>query len=139
MKILLTLMIFAYCLMAVDAKDAAFALDFEDNYEVALLKAKKDNKPLMLIVVQNPCPYCSRLVEITLEDEEVKKELTNFVSLIIDKRDTFPESLKGTPVPMIYFIDPRIEKSTYDNLGFLNAEDFTKLLKTVQSLRVRKI
>jgi len=139
MKTLLILMMFAYSLIAVDAMDAAFALDYEDNYQVALSKAKKENKLLMLIVVQNPCPYCSRLVEGTLEDLKVKEEVKNFIPLIVDKRGAFPEALKGTPVPMTYFIDPKIEKSIYDNLGYLNAEDFTDLLKTAHSLRVRKI
>jgi len=139
MKILLTLMFSIFTLFAVNAQDAAFALDFEDNYKIALEKAKKENKPLMLVVVQDPCPYCSRLVENTLEDAHVKKELENFVSVIIDKKGDFPEGLKGTPVPMTYFIDPRIEKSTYKNLGFLDAEDFIKLLKTVEALTPKKM
>lgn len=125
--------------MAVIAEDAAFALDFEDEYKVALSKAKKEHKPLMMIVVQEPCPYCRRMVELTLVDARVKKELKNFIPLIIDKKGSFPADFKGTPVPMTYFIDPNIEKSTYKNLGFLDAEDFTKLLQTVQSLKTRKV
>ena len=139
MKVFILLVALVYALMAVDAKDAAFALDYEDNYKVALAKAKKVNKPLMLIVVQNPCPYCTRLVENTLEDARVKAKLEDFVPLIVDKHDELPEQFTGTPVPMAYFIDPRIEKSTYQNLGFLNAEDFVKLLTIVQSLTPKKI
>ena len=139
MKLLITLMLATFTLFATNAKDAAFALDFEDNYKVALEKAKKENKPLMLIIVQDPCPYCDRLVENTLEDEGVKKELEGFVSVIMDKRDEFPDEFKGTPVPMTYFIDPRIEKSTYKNLGFLDAQDFRKMLELVQSLSPKKI
>ncbi|PHR55846.1 MAG: hypothetical protein COA44_09400 [Arcobacter sp.] len=139
MKFLFTLMLSIFTLFAAQAKEAAFALDFEDNYKTALAKAKQENKPLMLVIVQDPCPYCDRLVENTLEDKNVKKELEGFVCVIIDKRDSFPEAFKGTPVPMTYFIDPRIEKSTYDNLGFLDAQDFTKMLKHVKSLSPKKI
>lgn len=139
MKLFITLLLATFTLFAANAKDAAFALDFEDNYKVALEKAKKENKPLMLVVVQDPCPYCDRLVENTLEDANVKKELEGFVSVIIDKKGAFPEEFKGTPVPMTYFINPGIEKDTYKNLGFLDAEDFTKLLKTVEGLSPKKI
>jgi len=58
MKLLLTLMFTVFTLFAANAKDAAFALDFEDNYQTALDKAKKENKPLMLLIVRDPCPYC---------------------------------------------------------------------------------
>ena len=138
MKIFIMLVAIGSMLMAAVAKDAAFALDFEDNYKIALAKAKKQNKPLMLVVVQEPCPYCDRLVEYTFEDAKVKKELEGFISVILDKRDVFPDEYKGTPVPMTYFIDTKIEKSTYENLGYLDAEDFTKMLKSVQSLSPKK-
>lgn len=139
MKILITLIITICTLMGAIAKDAAFALDFEDNYKIALAKAKKENKPLMLVVVQEPCPYCDRLVEDTFEDAKVKAQLKNFIPLVVDKRDDLPKQFTGTPVPMTYFIDPRIEKSTYNHLGYLNAVDFEKLLKTVHGLNPKKI
>jgi len=139
MKILLILLTLSYALMGAVAKDAAFALDFEDDYQTALAKAKQANKPLMLVVVQDPCPYCDRLVEKTFEDAKVKEELENFVALIVDKRGDFPDEFKGTPVPMTYFINAKIEKSTYKNLGYLNAVDFAKMLKGVKNLHPKKI
>lgn len=125
--------------MGAIAVDAAFALDFEDDYKIALAKAKKENKPLMLVIVQDPCPYCDRLVEKTLEDADVKKELEGFIAVIVDRKADFPDEFKGTPVPMTYFINTKIEKSTYQNLGYLDAQDFTKMLKHVQSLNPKKI
>jgi len=139
LKIFFILLTLYYTLFAANAKDSAFALDFEDNYKTALAKAKKEHKTLMLVVVQDPCPYCDRIVEDTFENAEVKKELESFISVIIDKHDDLPEQFTGTPVPMVYFIDPRIERSTYKNLGFLDAEDFTSLLKTVESLLPKKV
>jgi len=139
MKTVLLLISLICTLMAANAKDAAFALDFLDNYKTALQKAKQEKKTLMLVVVQDPCPYCDRLVENTLEDKAVKAELANFVSVIVDKHGAFPQELKGTPVPMTYFINPKIEKSTFNNLGYLNAEDFTKMLKTVKALEPQKL
>ena len=139
MKLIITLLLATFTLFAANAKDAAFALDFEDNYKVALEKAKKEHKTLMLVVVQDPCPYCDRLVENTLENANVKKELDAYVSVIIDKKGDFPKALKGTPVPMTYFIDPRLERSTYDNLGYLDAQDFAEMLRHVQALKPKKI
>jgi len=139
MKLFVTLLFTSLVLFGANAKDAAFALDFETNYKTALQKAKKENKPLMLVVVQDPCPYCDNLVEETLSDAKVQKDLKDFVSVIIDKHGDFPKNLKGTPVPMVYFIDPRIEKSTYDNLGFLDAQDFSKMLEHVHSLQPKKV
>ena len=139
MKILLILMSLIYTLMAVDAHDAAFALDFEDNYKTALEKAKKEKKTLMLVIVQNPCPYCSALVEETFEDAAVKKALDNYVSVIIDKKGEMPEDFRVPAVPMTFFIDPKIEKSIYKSLGYSDAIDFVKILELVNTLGVRKI
>ncbi|MDF1880968.1 thioredoxin family protein [Sulfurimonas sp. MAG313] len=139
MKFILILVYASLTLFAANAEDAAFALDFEEDYKTALSKAKKSNKPLMLVVVQDPCPYCDSLVEETLSDANVKKELEGFVSVIIDKKGNLPEEFRVRAVPMTFFINPRIEKSTYKNLGFLDAEDFTKMLKHVKSLSPKKI
>jgi len=128
-----------YTLMAIDAKDAAFALDFEDNYKTAIAKAKKENKTLMLVIIQEPCPYCDALIEKTLEDAKVKKALGNYVSVIINKKGEMPDEFRVSAVPMIFFIDPKIEKSIYKNLGYSDVENFVKTLEFVDTLGVRKI
>ena len=128
-----------YTLIAVDAKDAAFALDFEDNYKTAVAKAKKEHKTLMLVVIQEPCPYCDALIEKTLEDTKVKKALDNYVCVIVNKTGEMPDEFRVSAVPMTFFIDPNIEKSIYKNLGYSNSVDFVQTLELVNTLSVRKI
>ncbi len=118
MKIFLTLMALVFTLLAVDAESAAMELDYNDNYKTALAKAKKENKALMLVVVQDPCPYCGKLVENTLSDPEVEKALEDYIGLILDKKAEMPSQFHTSMVPMTFFINPKTEKAVWESLGY---------------------
>jgi len=135
MRLILTMIALVYTLMAANAEDAAFALDFEEEYKTALAKANKENKLLMLLIVQEPCPYCDRLVENTLSDAEVKKGLKNFVSVVIDKKGDFPEAFKTNITPMTFFIDPKTEESVWESMGYVKVPQFLDDLKEAQLMR----
>jgi len=135
MKIILIIMSIVYTLMAANAEDAAFALDFEEEYKVALNKAKEENKLLMLLVVQEPCPYCDRMVHNTLSDPLVKKELKNFVSVVIDKHGEMPQSFRTNLVPMVFFIEPKTEVGVWESMGYSKTADFLGDLEEAQLIR----
>ncbi len=124
MKIFLTLMALVYTLLAVDAESAAMELDYNDNYKTALAKAKKENKALMLVVVQDPCPYCGKLVENTLSDPEVEKALEGYVGLILDKKAKMPSQFHTSMVPMTLFINPKTEQAVWESLGYAKKPRF---------------
>jgi thioredoxin-related protein len=134
MKIFMTLIALVYSLMAIDAESAAMELDYSDNYQTALAKAKKENKKLMLVVVQDPCPYCGKLVNNTLLDPAVGKALEGYVGVIIDKKGKLPKQFHTSMVPMTFFIDPKTEKSAWESLGYAKKANFLEDIKQANRL-----
>lgn len=118
-----------YSLLAANAEDAAFILDFYEDYPTALAQAKKENKTLMLVIVQDPCPYCDAMVHKTLSDPKVTKAVKDFVSVIVDKHYPLPSSFMTTATPMTFFIDPKTEEGTWESMGYVSVEQFLDDIK----------
>jgi len=133
MKIILVIIAMVYSLLAIDFESAAMELDYQDNYKTALAKAKAENKKLLLVVVQDPCPYCGKLVHKTLADEKVQKALESYVGVIVDKHGDLPKQFKTSMVPMTFFIDPNKEKSFWESLGYIKKADFLLEIKDAEA------
>lgn len=134
----LVLLSLSYSLLGAIAQDAAFALDFHEKYTTALAQAKKQNKLLMLVIVQDPCPYCDRLVDDTLADPEVTKALKAFVSVIVDKHSQLPSAFTTDIAPYTFFIDPKSEEGIWESIGYLTAEQFLDDIKEAQIIHSSK-
>jgi len=138
MKIFVILLSLVCALFAANAEDAAFALSFDEDYQTALSKAKKEKKLLMLVIVQDPCPYCDRMVENTLADSKVEKALKNFVSVIVDKHTPLPAKFTSHISPMTFFIDPAKEEGIWESIGYVSVESFLDDLKEAQIIHSKK-
>jgi len=57
MKIFLTLIVRVYTLIAAVAEESAMLLDYETDNKTAIAKTKKENKMVLMVIVQDPCPY----------------------------------------------------------------------------------
>lgn len=117
-KIILVFSIF--CSMA-----SAAVLQWHDDFNSAALKAKKENKALMVMIESEHCRWCKAMKETTLNDNKVKAELRSFVLVKVMREDkesmrTFPE-IAG--VPTIFFMTPD-KKILEQVIGFFEEEDF---------------
>ena len=124
MKIFIILLSLVFSLLAADAESAAMELDYQEDYQTALAQAKQENKKLLLVVVQDPCPYCDKLVHRTLADPEVKKALEGYVGVVINKKGEMPKQFRTNMTPMTYFIDPKTEQSLWETLGYAKKKRF---------------
>ncbi len=120
------------------AQDAAFALDFYEEYTAALAQAKKEKKLLMLVIVQEPCPYCDRFVDDTLADPKVTKALEDFVSVVVDKHSPLPNAFATDIAPLTFFIDPQNEEGIWESMGYVSAEQFLGDIKEAQLIHATK-
>ena len=103
----------------------AAALQWHDDLNSALIKAKKENKALMVMIESEHCRWCKAMKETTLNDSKVKAELKSFVLVKIMRDDRksmsiFPE-IAG--VPTIFFMTPD-KKILEQVIGFFEEEDF---------------
>ncbi|MBD3789592.1 MAG: thioredoxin family protein [Campylobacterales bacterium] len=111
-------------------------MQYETAYQTALIKAKKVNKPLMVFMTMNYCPWCRKLESQVLSkpsvDEDVKRY---FVPLMLNfSEKKFPEFLNEIAMtPTLYVIDPKTEKIEQSFVGYNNHEDFLQFLKKIKS------
>jgi len=105
-------------------------IHWNDSYDQALLKAKKENKPLMVLITSETCRYCRKLEATTLQDESVIAKInTHFQTVHVTKdKSIYPKTLTTKMVPTTYFIDPRTAKVLYSIPGFWDAEDYNSIL-----------
>lgn len=115
-------------------RDFATAMSYETNYETALKRAKAENKNLMVLMVTNYCPWCSKFEKRTLMDANIDKTIkAKYIPLIINKDEkNFPPFLNVPVVPTTFFIDPSSEESFHESVGFSNKIDFANLLEALK-------
>lgn len=118
--------------MASNAMEAAQKLGAENRYKVALAKAQKENKILVMVIVKENCRWCDKLINRTLSDPSVKAELEkDYVSLIVDKNADYPKDFKENLFPSILYIDAKTQKSIFENVGYIDAKSFKNDLNSV--------
>jgi len=135
MKTLMTLLFLILSLYGADAKKSALLLGYENDYAKALAKAQKEHKMLLLVIVQEPCPYCDKLVHKSLNTPCVQRRMKNYVPVILDKHDAFPKQFKPPFIPISYVVDPDSETVTFEIVGALPYKDYIHDLETELEFR----
>ncbi|MCW8837957.1 MAG: thioredoxin family protein [Thiovulaceae bacterium] len=111
---------------------------FERDYQTALLKAKKKNKPLMLVLGADYCPWCRKFERKTLSSDNVKSFLNKeVITLVVDKKfdkESFPKRFQTNITPKVFFINPYIGKDFYQTVGYIKKKDFLKKLEEMKTL-----
>ncbi len=84
---------------------------FSGELKDALLAAKKQQKPLMVMVTTESCRYCKKMKEETLQNSRVKAEISDFLFTRVDQHD--PEAVHYLPAinyaPTIFFVSPKFK------------------------------
>lgn len=108
-----------------------FASDiaWSDTYEQAQAKAKKESKPLMVLITSEQCRWCRKFEATTLQDEDVISKLNSKFVMVHVTRDKsiYPKNLSAKMVPMNYFLDAN-GKVLYSMPGYWPSEDFQSIL-----------
>ena len=128
-------MLLVCTLFATNAKEAAKELGVENDYAAAMAKAKSEKKMLVLVIVKENCRWCDKLLSRTFADPEVKDELRNYVTVVIDRNGEFPDEFRENFFPSMFYIDYSSEKSVYENVGYIGKKCFLNDLR--ESLKTR--
>ncbi|CAA6813454.1 MAG: Unknown protein [uncultured Sulfurovum sp.] len=109
----------------------------------ALLKARKDHKPVMVYVKSDACTYCDKMQDRTLSDSGVQENMQGFIFVIADKNEK--EAKQYLPetryTPTVYFISPKF-KVVNTVKGYLGKDDFNLWIndsKTKLGMNIGKI
>ena len=111
---------------------------FVDNYDDALLKAKKENKPLFIDFTGVYCANCRVMERRVFPTESVKKQFKNMIltRLYVDKKDSLSgvfaklqfERYKQATQPYYVLLDPKNESTLVDTGGYI-PNGFSKFLE----------
>jgi uncharacterized protein YyaL (SSP411 family) len=108
-----------------------FASDiaWNDTYEQAQAKAKKESKPMLVIITTEQCRWCRKLEATTLSDDEIVSKInSHFVPVHITRdKSVYPKNLTAKMVPMSYFLDGN-GKILYSMPGYWPVEDYQSIL-----------
>ncbi len=102
---------------------------WNDTYEQAQAKAKKESKPLMVLITSEQCRWCRKFEATTLQDENIVSKLNSkFVTVHVTRdKSIYPKTLSAKMVPMNYFLDAN-GKVIYSMPGYWASEDFQSIL-----------
>lgn len=100
-----------------------------DTYEQAQAKAKKESKPLLVLITTEQCRWCRKLEATTLQDDDVISKLnTKFVTVHVTRdKSSYPKNLTAKMVPMSYFLDGN-GKVIYAMPGYWPVDDYQSIL-----------
>ena len=100
----------------------------------SLLKAKKEQRPVMVYVKSESCQYCDKMKDETIGNPSVKSNMKDFIFTIVDKGD--PEAQRYLPstryTPTVYFISPKF-KVVNTVKGYLGKDDFNLWIDDTKS------
>ena len=108
-------------------------MGYETNYKVALAKAKKEGKNLMVFMTTSYCPWCRKLENRILSQEHIDKRIKkNHVPVMLNfDKKKFPKGLGAIHVtPTLYVLNVKTEKIEETFVGFSNRNNFLSYLKS---------
>lgn len=102
---------------------------WNDTFEQAQAKAKKESKPLLVLITSEQCRWCRKFEATTLQDEDVISALNSkFVTVHVTRdKSVYPKNLSAKMVPMSYFLDGE-GKVIYSIPGYWPADDYQSIL-----------
>ncbi len=103
---------------------------YENDYNKALQKAQKLNKPIMMILSTQNCAWCRKLERQTLKKDMINKIVSaHFIPLTLDRdHDNYPKKFVAKVVPTVFFIDPKNENDFLVSYGYKHKKVFKDVL-----------
>jgi len=102
---------------------------FFSSYSDALLKAKKEDKMILLEIVLDDCKFCEKMERFVLSKKSVQEEISKHFILaqINADRETLPLGLSEQMSPTFVFVS-KDEVVKDMRFGYMDEENFLKLL-----------
>lgn len=101
---------------------------WESSFEVALQKADKEGKNILLIISKDTCPWCQKLKNETLKDKEVLELIgSKFIPILLespkDSKELAKLSYETKGVPATLLLDTK-GREFGRITGFVDSKNF---------------
>lgn len=117
---------------------------WNDTFAEAQAKAKKESKPMMVLITSEQCRWCRKFEATTLSDEDIISKInTRFTAVHVTRdKSIYPKTLTAKMVPMSYFLDGN-GKVLYSIPGYWPVEDYQSVLddalrKAKKEIQIKK-
>ena len=107
---------------------------YESDYGVALAKAKKEGKRLMVFMTTSYCPWCRKLENRILSQEHIDAKIkeTHVPVMINFDKKKFPKMLGKIGItPTLYIINAQTETIEETFVGFSSRSEFLHYLTVI--------
>lgn len=107
-------------------------MGYETDYNTALAKAKKAGKPLLLFMTTSYCPWCRKLENRILSQNDIDAKVKNkYIPVMLDlDKDKFLDKFAKTRfTPILYIINSKDESTEHKFVGYNNRGEFLRVLK----------
>jgi thioredoxin-related protein len=113
-------------LLAINAVDAAWLLNAQNDLNIAYEKAKEEKKKIvLLVVVKDGCDWCEMMIHNTLKDPNIQANLADIVTVVVDvNSNKLPKEFQTELTPAMFFIDVKSKKSLLKNIGYMKKGGF---------------
>ena len=103
-------------------------ISWQSNYDEAHQEALKENKMLMVLLIEDECADCHKILRTTFKDKEYIKRINElFVTVLVTKgqKGSYPiEMLYTMTYPSVFFLNSK-ELFVCENIfGYINPEAF---------------
>ena len=109
----------------------AAEMGYETDYKIALSKAKKEGKDIMLFMTTSYCPWCRKLENRILSQNDIDAKIKEkYIPLTLNlDTDTFPKQFVKTRfTPILYVVNSKDESIAHQFAGYNNRDGFLRLL-----------
>lgn len=138
MRFLFLVVLIYISLNGANIDDFAKESGFQRDFIKAMEKAKQEDKPLMMVLSADYCPWCRKFEKQTLNSKLIKDVLDkDIVTLIVDKKydkDSFPEKFNTRMTPRVFFINPHTQDSFSESAGYIKKSEFKKTIDNVKNI-----
>lgn len=104
-----------------------------DDYEQALVDAKKEKKLIYTLITSETCRWCQKFKDTTLQNKEVIARLKReFITVHLSRDiDDIPKGFETAPIPRHYFTDSN-GVILYSSLGHRDEDMFNAFMDNAQ-------
>jgi len=127
-RIILTIFALSSLLMA--------EINWQPNYSTAKEVAKKNGRPMLIVLVSHTCRWCRKLENRTLQNPKVVDYVNKFFVPVMVYRGegNYPDFIRSSMVPTTFFLTPNEKMIMQPSPGYWEPIDYMSDL----SLAIKK-
>jgi len=113
---------------------------FREDYDIALKQAKIENKYIFLLITEEFCQWCEKLMDIVFQDNKIVEKLKqDYISVVVDRNKGFyPSNIGITGVPSVFIIDAKTGKIIKSMVGYQDVNYYMQVFKDIENNGIYK-